>query len=594
MPGRATTGRPAAATRAVTCWTAFSGSGSEPMAAGNGWSYAPGTAGTCRKGLPTATSHLRVQPVASSAWHRASSPTRATRTSRAALPLLPVSEARMNALFNPPDNEPIPATTHVGRRAVLKGLAATVALSGGSSSDTLDAQSAITTVDFARIFQLNEPLIGFGPDAHLVPILAEEITPSKDATSWVIRVRPGVTFHNGKTLTADDVIYSLRRVVNPKAPLPGAAPLAAVDAAGMKKLDSHTVRIPCHTPYAILDQTLANYYYNIVPAGYNPQAPVGTGPFKFVSFTPGQQSVFDRYAGYWRNGQPYLDKVVITDFADETSQLNALTSGQADMVNQLSSAAGRTLQASGSKVVISKGGGWVPFTMRVDVAPFNDVRVRQAMRLLVNRPQMLNAVFGGNGTVANDVFSRYDPSYNTSLAQRHYDPAQAKSLLKAAGHDNMRVELVSAPIAQGASGSAQAFAQQAKAGGVTVSLRQVTVTEFYGPQYLKWPFAQDFSFYQYYLPSVAQFFVPGGPYNECHYNNPRYTSLFKQALKIVDANKRFPIIHEMQQLDYSNGGYIIPFFPPVIDGIAANVHGVQPTRTGAPLNNYDWRTVWIG
>ncbi len=205
----------------------------------------------------------------------------------------------MNALFNPPDNEPIPATTHVGRRAVLKGLAATgaltvpgfggaacsssspgpsshksaptikkggtlrVALSGGSSSDTLDA----------------EPLIGFGPDAHLVPILAEEITPSKDATSWVVRVRPGVTFHNGKTLTADDVIYSLRRVVNPKAPLPGAAPVAAVDAAGMRKLDSHTVRIPCHTPYAILDQTLANYYYNIVPAGYNPKAPVGTGPF---------------------------------------------------------------------------------------------------------------------------------------------------------------------------------------------------------------------------------------------------------------------------------------------------------------------------
>src|SRR5258706_1775157 len=398
MPDRAATGRPAAATRAVTWWTAFSGSGSEPMAAGNGWSYAQGTAGTCRKGLPTATSHLRIPPVSSSAWHRASSPTRATQTTQAALPLLPVSEASMNALFNPPDNEPIPATTHVGRRAVLRGMAATgalavpglgmaacgssapskqpgrmkikmggtlrVALSGGSSSDTLDAQSAITTVDFARIFQLNEPLIGFGPDAHLVPILAEEITPSKDATSWVVRVRPGVTFHNGKTLTADDVIYSLRRVVNPKAPLPGAAPLAAVDAAGMRKLDSHTVRIPCHTPYAILDQTLANYYYNIVPAGYNPKAPVGTGPFKFVSFTPGQQSVFDRYASYWRNGQPYLDKVIITDFADETSQLNALTSGQADMVNQLSSAAGRTLQASGSNVVISKGGGWVPFTMR--------------------------------------------------------------------------------------------------------------------------------------------------------------------------------------------------------------------------------------
>jgi peptide/nickel transport system substrate-binding protein len=536
----------------------------------------------------------------------------------------------MNTRLNPPGSGiPLRVNTEVGRRAVLKTLAATgalvvpglgiaacggssapspgksgpqvkkggtlrVALTGGSSSDTLDAQSAVTTADFARIFQLNEPLIGFGPDAHLVPILADELTPSADATNWVVRVRPGVTFHNGKALTADDVMFSLRRIVNPKAPLPGAAPLAAVDIAGMKKLDSRTVRIPCHTPYAILDQTLANYYYNIVPAGYDPKAPVGTGPFKYASFTPGQESVFDRYPSYWRHGQPYVDKVIITDYADETSQLNALTSNQAEMVNQLSSAGGRTLQASGSQVVISQGGGWVPFTMRVDVAPFTDVHVRQAMRLLVNRPQMLDAVFGGHGTVGNDIFSRYDPSYDTSLSQRHYDPAQAKSLLKAAGHENLHVQLVSAPIAQGASGCAQVLVQQAKAAGITISLRQVTVTQFYGPQYLKWPFAQDFSFYQYYLPSVAQFFVPSGPYNECHYNNPRYTSLFTQALKIVDPAKRFPIIHEMQQLDYDNGGYIIPLFPPVIDGVAANVRGVHPTKTGAPLNNYDWRTVWIG
>jgi hypothetical protein len=146
------------------------------------------------------------------------------------------------------------------------------------------------------------------------------------------------------------------------------------------------------------------------------------------------------------------------------------------------------------------------------------------------------------------VFSRYDPSYSASLPQRHYDPAQAKSMLKAAGHENLHVQLVSAPIAQGATGCAQVFAQQAKAAGVTISLRQVTVTEFYGPQYLNWPFAQDFSFYQYYLPSVAQFFVPSGPYNECHYNNPRYTSLFNQALKIVDDQQRFPIIHGADRL----------------------------------------------
>ena len=487
-----------------------------------------------------------------------------------------------------------PSTSASASASIKRGGALRAAISGGSSADTLDAQAAITTIDFARIFQLNEPLIGFGADAHLVPILAEELTPSSDAKTWTLRLRKGITFHNGKPLTADDVIYSFQRIVNPKAPLPGATPLSAVDVAGMKKLDSLTVQIPCKTPYAILDQTVANYYYNIVPKGYDPKKPVGTGPFKFQSFTPGQQSTFVRNQNYWESGQPYVDTVVISDFADETAQLNALNGGQADMVNQLSASGADSLATSGAGSVVSPGGGWVPFTMRVDAAPFNDPKVRQAFRLLVDREQMMQVVFGGHGTVGNDVFSIYDPSYDTSLPQRQHDPEQAKSLLKAAGHDGLTLDLVTSDIAQGSTSMATVLAQQAKQAGVTVNLQKVTVSDFYGPQYLKWVFAQDFSFFQYYLPSVAQFFVPTGPYNETHYDNPQYTSLFNQALSTVDVSKRTDIVHQMQQIDYTDGGYIIPLFPPVIDGVSSQVHGIEPTKTGAPLNNYNWRQVWIG
>jgi len=487
-----------------------------------------------------------------------------------------------------------PSVTPSASAAIKKGGTLRAAISGGSSADTLDAQAAITTIDFARILQLNEPLIGFGPDARLVPVLAEELTPSSDAKTWTLRLRSGVTFHNGKPLTAEDVIYSFKRIVNPKAPLPGAVPLSSVDVNGMKKLDTLTVQIPCTKPYAILDQTVANYYYNIVPQGYDPKNPVGTGPFKFKSFTPGQQSTFEKYDGYWQSGQPYIDTVVITDFADETAQLNALNGGQADMVNQLSASGADTLSASGASSVVSPGGGWVPFTMRVDVAPFTDVRVRQAFRLMVDREQMMQVVFGGHGTIGNDVFSIYDPSYDASLPQRQHDPEQAKSLLKAAGHDNLTIQLVTSDIAQGSTSMATVLAQQAKQAGVTINLKKVTVSDFYGQQYLSWPFAQDFSYYQYYLPSVAQFFVPTGPYNETHFNDPHYTQLFNQALATVDETARTSIVHQMQEIDYNQGGYIIPLFPPVIDGIAANVHGVSPTKTGVPLNNYDWRQVWIG
>jgi peptide/nickel transport system substrate-binding protein len=477
---------------------------------------------------------------------------------------------------------------------VTKGGTLRAAISGGSSSDTLDCQSAITTIDFARILQLNEPLIGFGPDAKLQNLLAEEFTPNANATLWTLKLKSGITFHDGKPLTVDDVIYSFQRIVDPKAPLPGAAPMAAVDVAGMKKVDNLTLQIPCKTPYSILDQLVANYYYNIIPQGYDPKNPIGTGPFKYESFSPGQESTFSKNENYWTSGEPYVDSVVISDFSDETAQLNALAGGQADMVNQLSASGAASLATSGATSVISPGGGWVPFTMRVDADPFTDPKVREAFKLMVDRDQMMQVVFGGNGTIANDICSYYDPSYDTSIPQRPHDPEHAKSLLQEAGVAGLTIDLVTSDFAQGATSMATVFAQQAKDAGVTVNLNKVTVSDFYGPQYLKWVFAQDFSFYQYYLPSVGQFFVPDAPYNETHFSDPHYTDLYNQALKTVDETARTDLVHQMQQIDYDQGGYIIPVFPPVIDGVASTVHGVEPTKTGAPLNNYNWRQIWIG
>ena len=231
--------------------------------------------------------------------------------------------------------------------------------------------------------------------------------------------------------------------------------------------------------------------------------------------------------------------------------------------------------------------------MRTDVAPFNDPNVRQAFRLMVDRQQTADAVFGGNGTIGNDVFSIYDPVFDGSLPQRAHDPEQAKALLKKAGKEGLTVDLVTSDIAQGAVSMATVFAQQAKLAGVTVNLKKVNVGDFYGPQYLKYPFAQDFSFYQYYLPSVAQFFVPSGPYNETHFDDPEYNTLFQRALATVDETARGEVAKQMQQIDHERGGYIIPVFPPVIDGVAANVQGIEPTKTGAPLNNYDWRSVTL-
>ena len=234
-----------------------------------------------------------------------------------------------------------------------------------------------------------------------------------------------------------------------------------------------------------------------------------------------------------------------------------------------------------------------PFTMNTQVAPFNDVRVRQAMRLLIDRKQMLDLVFKGNGTVGNDVTSRWDPAYDTSIPQREQDIEQAKSLLKAAGHENFTTELVCAEIAMGVTNTAQVFAQQAKAAGVTINLRKTTVTDFYGPQFLKYPFAFDYWGFQYYLPQVASELQPDSPYPESHWDNPQSNKLYRQALATVDEAKRTEICHEMQKIDHDIGGLIIPYFPPVIDAYNPTLQGVVPSKIGASWNNFDFMSYWL-
>ncbi len=248
-----------------------------------------------------------------------------------------------------------------------------------------------------------------------------------------------------------------------------------------------------HTPNAVFDQALASpWEFQIVPVGYNPKKPIGTGPFKYKSFTPGQQSVFVRNDNYWDNGLPYLDELVMIDASDGTAQTQGILGGQFDAIDQVTPAAVPGLNGAGIVTTVSKGYAWNPITMRVDKPPFNDVRVRQAFRLILDRPKAAEVAIGGYGALGNDLFAPFDPTYNHDLPQRVQDIEQAKSLLKQAGHDSLDVTLTTSDqIGVGIYETAQIFAEQAKAANVNVNLQKLTQSAFYGPNFEKYTFAQD-------------------------------------------------------------------------------------------------------
>lgn len=464
---------------------------------------------------------------------------------------------------------------------------------GGSAKDTLDAHRPVQNADIARCFQLYEPLLYWDHDYQVQSAVAESVEPSADATEWTIKLRQGITFHNGKDVTPEDVLFTLNRVAGKEPTSAGVALAPIIDFDGTKKVDASTVVIKLKSPYAVLPFLLAEYTLGVVPADYDPANPVGTGPFKYKSFSPGKNSVFVKYADYWGD-KAKVDEVHIQDFADPSAQVNALQAGQVQTIDNLPYNLINTVKGSG-QIIEAESGAWVPFTMRVDAKPFSDVRVRQAMRLICDRQQMIDNALSGKGRLGNDMYAPFDPAYAKDLPQRAQDIEQAKSLLKSAGQEGLQVQLFTGDdIGSVAPASAALFAEQAKKAGVDVKV--VKKNPFYGDDYLSYPFAQDFWNTRNYLPQAAVGVLKGGTYNETHWDKSesyaKYAGLIASAQREIDEAKRNSLLQDAQKIEYDEGGYIIWGFRTQVDAVSQKVQGLKPSKF-QPLGNYDFKTVSI-
>jgi len=476
----------------------------------------------------------------------------------------------------------------------------------GGTTDFIDGQHIVAKSDIARLVATFDALARFDEKGVIKLHLAEELKAEK-ANRYLIRVKKGIEFHNGKTLTIDDVIYSIRRTKNPKLKLFGNAAFGAIDLKNIKKLDKWTCRLFLSRPDVTLMEAFAQYFQGVVPKGYQPNAVgkgplqyIGTGPFKVKSLTPGRESVHVKNENYWIDGQPYFNEVRIVNFPSDAAKVNALLSGQVEAMADVPFAQVPVVKGRGKKILVSPTGAWTPLCMRVDVPPFDDVRVRRAFRLLINRPQVIQQGLSGYGFVGNDIYSPFDPAYaGDEFPQRKYDPEQARSLLKQAGHDSLNVELVTSPADTGMVEGATIFAQNAKAGGVNVTVKNVDGGTIYGDQYLKWPFSADYWGTRNYLLQAATAVLKTAPFNETHWDAysgyAKFEALYRQALGTVDNKKRAQIIKEMQRMEYNDGGLIIWGFKSLTDGYSAKVAGYKVDRGTLNLNKYGngFRTIYF-
>jgi peptide/nickel transport system substrate-binding protein len=475
---------------------------------------------------------------------------------------------------------------------------------GGGSAESLDPGGGNTIIDLARTTVLYEKLFDLTavPDKKLpgggklavVPTLAESIEHNAKGDVWTIRLKEGVEFHNGKTLSPEDVIYTFQRTLDAKNALGGRTGISFVDPRGMKKLDERTVRMRFVTPIADPESSFASRFMGIIPEGTKDfRKPVGTGAFKFVSWKAGDRSLFAKFANYRINGLPYLDELEYIDIPDDSARLNALRSGQVDAIENIAPVQARALSRDATvKILNCRTGGMVPMITTTTLAPFDDVRVRQAFRLLVDRPQMIQNVLLGFGFVGNDLYSPFDPLYASDLPQRKYDPEKAKSLLKAAGKEGLKVTLWSAKAGPGMLESAQAFAEQAKAGGITVTVNNGPADTYFSDKYDKVPFFQTL-WGNYPLDNMISLSTYSkAAFNEPRFHDKKFDALWLKARGTLNEAKRRQLYHDVQKILYDSGGYIIWGFSNYIDGYRSNVQGLQcsPIR---PLGFFNFKQVWL-
>lgn len=483
----------------------------------------------------------------------------------------------------------------------VKGGTLRVGLVTNGNAETVDVQHAINTPDYCRTDSLFDPLFFQAPGGTpggVYPGLATSAEPNADATSWVLHLRSGVTWHDGKPLTADDVVYTIRSWGNPTSYF---QPLAAsiIDFKNVRKLGPLTVQVPLLRGVAQFPSITTWYNGYVIQDGTTSFArPIGTGPFRFQSFTPGTSSTFVANADYWA-GRPYLDAVVVnSSFTDDPSRLNAILSGEIDVAPGVPQALAKANQG---RMVIGNaaGPGFIAVCMRINEAPFSDLRVRQAFKLLLNREAFVTDVFDGYATPGNDCIGQ-TLQYWASDIKASYDPEKAKSLLKAAGQDSLSLELLVSPVVPGMVESGTLYAAQAKAVGVTANIRQLSPSVYYStanPGYATGQRPFSVNYWNAIPPSLAGFYLEAlnkhAPFNETAWGfAPGQDNLFYDAMAETDEAKAADKWHAVQEMQAAQGGYITVANVNYVDAYSSKVRGIQTTSAG-DLNNFTLRSGWL-
>jgi peptide/nickel transport system substrate-binding protein len=477
-----------------------------------------------------------------------------------------------------------------------KGGVIRVGMSGGESTNSLDPALAASEVPFQVNMTWGEMLTDVKPDGTLDMRIAEEVSSTPDASEWKFKIRKGVEYHNGATVTAEDVVATLKRHTDEKSQ---SGALGVVKGISEMKAEGDMVTLKLAAANADLPYLMADYHLIIQPGGGvdNPTAAIGAGPYKVNVNEPGVRHTFTKHANYFDSTMGHADEVEILVINDNTARTAALQSGQVHMINRVDPKIVELLKGvPGVSIKAVAGRGHYVFIMHCDKAPFDNNDLRMALKLAINRDEMVQKILGGLGSVGNDfpINAAY-PLFDDSIPQRVFDAAKAGELYKKSGHDGSPIELRTAPGAfPGAVEAAQLFAASAQAAGIPLEVKLEPDDGYWSNVWNVAPFCASYwggRPVQDQMYSTA--YLSTADWNDTKFKNAKFDELLIAARGELDNAKRKAEYSEMANILRDEGGLILPMFNDFVSGVSDTVGGWQDDPNGELMNGRAQVRCWL-
>jgi peptide/nickel transport system substrate-binding protein len=475
------------------------------------------------------------------------------------------------------------AGTGVARAAPTRGGAIRLGMASQSTNDTFDSARYLYGNDYVRGTSTYSYLTRLDEKGEVQPEVAESFEPNKDATSWTFKLKRGITFHDGATLSTDDVIFSILRHQDPKTA--SSAKQLVANIKGVKADGPDRIIVDLNAPDVDFAVLIGIFQFALVKNGTTDfSKPNGTGAFTVKEFTPGVRTVGVRNPNFWKEGRPYIDSYEMFTILDPSARANALLSGDADLITELRGASIEEVAKSATaQPFVTPASRYTAMQAAVDRAPSDNKEIIYALSYLIDRKRLLDTVYRGYGAIANDFPIKSDsPYFDSALPQPSLDHDKAKYHIGKSGLGNSRLELTVSDAAIFSVEMGQLMQREASRIGLNIDLKREPNDAYWNVVAGKRPFfATNFHPRPTYNMLLNLAFKSNAVWNFSHYNNSDLDGLIDKARATLDVGQRKEIYGQIEKTIAGAGMIVLPCFMSYVDGVSNKVKGL----TAVPVGN---------